>query len=200
MQDTALVLLAAGRSARLGTPKQLLMHEGRSFVRRAASTAIEADMGRVYVVLGAAANEVSKELEGLPVTTMVNEGWEEGMGSSIRRALEMILTGSIHPERILVMVCDQPKVNSDLLRELADRMVGSGKPVVACRYGDVSGTPAVFDRTMYPMLLELCGDRGAGKLIASMPDRVETVDFPAGSEDIDTMEDYQRFQTSTQGI
>ena len=200
MQDTALVLLAAGRSARLGSPKQLLVHEGQTLVRRSARTALDAGFGQVYVVLGAAGEAVAKELEGLPVVAVVNEGWEEGMGSSIRKAVEVILSGSTVPDRILVMVCDQPRVTTELLMSLVSDQVSSGKPVAACRYGDISGTPAVFDSTMYPTLLELRGDRGAGKLIASMPDRVETMAFPAGADDIDTMEDYHRLTNVTSGI
>jgi molybdenum cofactor cytidylyltransferase len=200
MQDAAAIILAAGRSARLGSPKQLLVHEGQTFIRRSALSAIEAGFSKVFVVLGAAMEDVAKELEGLAVVTLVNEGWEEGMGSSIRKAIEVMMSGSPVPERLLIMVCDQPRVTAELLVALVAAQVRSGKPVAACRYGEVTGTPAVFDRTLYPGLLELKGDRGAGKLIASMPDKVGIVAFPDGADDIDTIEDYHRLNNETTGI
>jgi molybdenum cofactor cytidylyltransferase len=97
---------------------------------------------------------------------------------------------------VLIMVCDQPRVTVSLLQALVARQQESGLPIVASRYGDIKGTPALFHRSMFPLLLELKGDRGAGKLLADRPEKVATVDFPEGANDIDTMADYERLTKS----
>jgi molybdenum cofactor cytidylyltransferase len=133
-----------------------------------------------------------KELEGLPVTVVENEGWEEGMASSIRKGLERMAEVSPEADGALIMVCDQPHVTADLLKRLVDKQHESGKRMVASRYGDTKGTPALFHHTLFPLLMELKGDRGAGKLIANLPNEVATVEFPEGADDIDTTDDYER--------
>jgi molybdenum cofactor cytidylyltransferase len=83
-----------------------------------------------------------------------------------------------------------------LLQTLLSRQQESGLPIVTSRYGGTKGTPAVFHQSIFPRLLELRGDRGAGKLIADMAGQVATVDFPEGADDIDTREDYERLTKS----
>jgi len=192
MRNCAVILLAAGKSARLGSPKQLLVHEGETLLHRSAQAALSTGFTPVYVVLGAAREQLGKELESMPVAIVENEGWEEGMASSIRKGLERMAQDSPEADGALFMVCDQPRVTPSLLNAIMDRQTEQGRPIVASHYGEVIGTPAVFHRSMFPRLMELTGDRGAGKLIAAMPDDVSTVEFPEGMDDIDTREDYDR--------
>ena len=85
-----MVLLAAGSSSRLGRPKQLLVHGGKTLVRRAAEAAVEAQCGPVVVVLGAQAQAVASELAGLPVHTVHNADWEQGMGVSLHVGVQAL--------------------------------------------------------------------------------------------------------------
>src|SRR5262249_23324500 len=84
---TAVVVLAAGASRRLGQPKQLVCWRGRPLVHHAVEAALEARVGPVTVVVGAREAEVRAALDGLDVNILAHPGWSEGLGSSIRTAV-----------------------------------------------------------------------------------------------------------------
>jgi molybdenum cofactor cytidylyltransferase len=92
----------------------------------------------------------------------------------------------------IILVCDQPFVTTKLLESLVAKYQETGKPIVASWYQNSMGTPALFDTTIFALLLALKGDTGAKKIMTQNPDWVSTVDFPLGEIDIDTMEDYGR--------
>jgi len=81
------VILAAGASVRMGSPKQLLPVGGRPLVVRAAEAALASEAWPVIVVLGANEEQISPALARLPVLTIENSAWSEGMASSIRAGI-----------------------------------------------------------------------------------------------------------------
>lgn len=191
------VLLAAGGSSRLGRPKQLLVHQGKTLVRRAAEAAVAANCGPVVVVLGAQAEAVTAELAGLPVRTVQNANWGAGMGSSLRvglKTLDTEETTGADPvvDAALVMLCDQLRVDAGHLRALVEAFTRTRAPLVASGYEGTRGVPALFSRVLFPELEALASDQGAKGVIAREPSRVKEVALAGGSEDIDTAEDITR--------
>jgi molybdenum cofactor cytidylyltransferase len=187
----AIVILAAGTSSRLGSPKQLLSYKGKNLLRHSVEVALETGCQSVFVVLGANIELMRKELKDKPVIIVENTGWPEGMASSIRCGLERITNTILRPDCVIFMVCDQPFVSSSLLLKLLEKRQESGMQIVASSYDDQIGTPALFHKSFYPVLMELTGDRGARKMIGNNPDKVATVSFPKGITDIDTKADYE---------
>ncbi len=118
---SALMILAAGASTRLGQPKQLLPFRGRSLLRHAAETALASVCRPVVVVLGAFAERLRHELNGLPVQVAMNLQWKEGMSSSIRAGLK-----ALAPER------EAPE-HSDLLAAPELPRASSPSPPHTCR-------------------------------------------------------------------
>jgi molybdenum cofactor cytidylyltransferase len=193
MSRVAIVILAAGGSVRLGRPKQLLLYQGQSLLRRAARTALEAACGPVAVVLGAHADQMLPEIADLTVTIVHNVEWESGMGSSLRCGLESLLALSGDPlEAVIVMLCDQPHVSPELLRTLAEHNGAGG--IVACEYNGTVGVPALFSAALFEELRKLPSDAGAKVLLARHRDIVTRIPFPEGAIDIDTAEDYTALQ------
>lgn len=191
------VLLAAGGSSRLGRPKQLLLHEGKTLVRRAAEAAVAAKSGPVVVVLGALAEAVIAELAGLPVRSVQNSDWGAGMGSSLRvglRALDTEESAGADPavDAVLVMLCDQLRVNARHLRALVEAFTQTRAFIVASGYEGTRGVPALFSRALFPELEALAPDQGARGVIARDPSRVVEVALAGGGDDIDTAEDLTR--------
>ena len=191
IKHCAIVILAAGVSKRLGSPKQLLAYKGQNLLRHAVDTALETQCQSVFVVLGANIDLLKKELKDKPVIIIENKSWEEGMASSIRAALQNITATILRTESVIFMVCDQPFVNSSLLLNLLATKQQSGLPIVASKYAGKMGTPALFHKSFFSALMELKGDKGAGKLISDNADKVAAVDFPEGITDIDTAADYE---------
>jgi molybdenum cofactor cytidylyltransferase len=189
MNDVAAVLVAAGGSRRFGTPKQLHRIGGRTLVRRSAETAWAAGFRPLVVVLGAFADEIAPELENVECSVVVNAGWEEGMGSSIRAGIARVREVAPACAAALILLGDQPAVSEPLLRTLAERFRLGPEPAVACRYGGVLGPPAIFSASLFGALEALGGDEGARSLLRSGLVPAAEIDFPAGALDIDTTED-----------
>jgi molybdenum cofactor cytidylyltransferase len=192
ISNITIILLAAGTSARLGSPKQLLTYKGKTLLNHAVDTALETGCQSVFVVLGANIDLMREELKDKPVILVENKDWHEGMASSIRCGLENISKTILMPDYVIFMVCDQPHVTSSLLLKLSEKRKETGLPIVASSYDGKTGTPALFHKYFFPALMELTGDKGARKLIADNPDKVATVSFPKGITDIDTKEDYKK--------
>ncbi len=186
-----IILLAAGQSARLGKPKQLLNYKGKTLLAHSLQIAIETQLQPIVTVLGANLDTLKQSIEPTNTNIVINQEWSEGMASSIRCGIEELLKIAPSIAGVIIMVCDQPYVTAKLLTDLVEKHEDSSKPIIASRYNNNIGTPALFDKTIFALLLSLKGDSGAKKIMKSNPDWVETVNFPFGEIDIDTSLDYE---------
>lgn len=184
------VILAAGASARMGRSKQSLSFKNKTLLHRIAGTASSLNCGPVIIVLGANANLVSEDAEN--AMSVVNHNWQEGMGSSICCGLKKLVEIFPSIDGAIITVCDQPYVTVSLLQEMLDTHQQSLLPIIACSYGNTVGTPVFFHHSLFLELLRLKGDKGAKQIVSKDPERVGLVDFPLGTVDVDTEEDYIR--------
>jgi molybdenum cofactor cytidylyltransferase len=191
-----IVILAAGPSSRLGEPKQLLQYGSQNLLQNAINAAVMSNARPVIVVLGANADEISKEIDRSNTHAIINTEWEEGMAASVRYGLNELLFISPSTEAVIFMVCDQPHVSSELLNELIKEQKQTGKPIIACNYREATGPPALFHKSLFNELMKLKGDVGARKIIQKHSDDVATIQFPEGKIDIDTKEDYDALRNS----
>ena len=191
MSNTAILILAAGKSSRLGRPKQLLPYQGKTLLSHVVSEALKASLHPVIVVTGAYHSEIEASLLGQSVVPTYNVHWESGMGSGIVIGLQQAL--SIEPElqAVVVAVCDQPYISEALFQSLLVKWVDSGKGLIACAYSGTVGTPVLFGRRYFKDLSVLSGDAGARQLLKRYPDDVATVPFPQGNIDIDREDDFK---------
>ncbi len=190
------MVLAAGSSSRLGSPKQILSFRGTSLLRRSVTAALDAGCFPVVVVTGAYADLSRRELEGLGVREVLNPRWETGMASSICAGLEGLdLPVDLDIEAAIFLLCDQPHVTAGVLSGLADSYRATGKPVVASVYGGSGGSfgvPALFSRSIFAELAGLEGGAGAKQVIQRYASQACFVPFPGGEVDVDTREDVSR--------
>ena len=145
------IILAAGASTRLGTPKQLLKYGGKTLLQRSVDAATASGAYPVVLVLGANADMIKKEIESKKVQIVVNAGWHEGMASSIRCGIKSILELNPMAEGVIMVLCDQPHVTSDLLNGLMMTYRQTGKLIVACHYRNAFGPPVFCHNTMFPV-------------------------------------------------
>lgn len=192
---TALLLLAAGASTRMGQPKQLLPYHGRTLLRRAAETAVASGCAPIMLVTGALHEELLPEIDGLPIRAVHNAEWTTGMASSIRAGIAAL--AETKPAAVLIMLTDQPLVTPELLQQLVAQQQQTQAPIIAAAYGDTLGVPAIFHQSVLPELLKLQGQQGAGRLIASLGAAVGQVPFPAGLLDVDTPAQYEALLNQT---
>jgi xanthine dehydrogenase accessory factor len=184
----AAVVLAAGGSARLGRPKQLLPLRGVPLVRAIAVEACASACTHVAVVVRRGDSQVEACLHGLRVEILANDGWAEGLASSIRLGAAWAM--QCPSDVVALLVCDQPALTAAHV----DRLLAAWRPgvrVVASSYAGVLGVPAIFARETFASLLELHGDSGAQRLVRS-EEAVITVDWPDGALDVDVAADVAR--------
>jgi molybdenum cofactor cytidylyltransferase len=189
-----IVLLAAGASSRLGQPKQLLVLNNGTLIRKSAEVAVGTGCAPVVVVLGAHKEKMQAEIKDLPVTVTENDAWQEGMGTSVKAGMKQLLSLNANAKAVILLLCDQPFVSTPLLHKLIQQYQTSGKPIIASQYGETLGVPALFDQQFFSQLTALQGDEGARKIIRQHVEMVGSMPFEEGKYDIDTMADYHRLQ------
>lgn len=183
------LILAAGASRRMGRPKQLLpLPGGGTVLARAVAPHLEAGLARVLVVLGWDAARV-QAAAGLPndprLRVIVNEAWEEGMASSLRRGIEAC--GGA--EAVLVALGDEPGVTVRRIESLLAAWSSQTPLVVPVREGRPS-RPVIFSRSLFPELLRLAGDEGGRAVVRRHWSQAVQVEAEP-LLDLDTPADYQ---------
>jgi molybdenum cofactor cytidylyltransferase len=187
--SSALILLAAGASTRLGRPKQLLAFRGHSLLRHAAETAVASVCRPVVVVLGASADRLQTELRELPVLVALNPSWVEGMASSIRAGLKIVESEAAWSDSVVIMLCDQPLITARMLDQLVNVHRSEGRGIVASEYGGALGVPVLFSRKYYRELGLLKGSQGARRIIVHHGDDVARIPLPEAAFDVDRPEE-----------
>ena len=190
-REIAILILAAGKSSRMGRPKQLLLWKGQPLLRHVAEVALSMPQASVHVVLGANQELVAPSLHGLALKLCKNECWHEGMGSSVRAGVHAVLDEQPATAAVLILLCDQPLITAELLQEMIRRHQ-EGAEIVAASYRETLGVPALFGASLYPELLALQGDQGAKKIIQRHQEQTVVVPFPEAGLDLDTFEDYEQ--------
>jgi molybdenum cofactor cytidylyltransferase len=178
------LLLAAGQSRRMGAAKLALPLGGQPIIARTYANLAAAGLP-VLLVTGAHAAAVIAALPQAPRVHAEDHG--EGLAASLKAGL-----AAAPPDwtAALVMLGDMPFVRPDTLAALAaalDAGAAAVQPVFAGR----PGNPAGFARTLWPSLMALQGDRGAGDLLKTLGPALHriAVDDPGIHQDIDTPED-----------
>jgi molybdenum cofactor cytidylyltransferase len=189
----SIILLAAGSSSRMGQSKQLMEINGTPLLLHAARAAVDSGAKSVNVILGA--NELAHReiISNLHVNVISNHYWKSGMGSSIKAGLNYVVRKYSDTEAVIIMVCDQPAISTKHLQNLIRKFVDTRSHIVASAYAGTAGVPALFSRSFFSNILMLKDEQGAKKVIEQFPERVQTVEFPQGSIDLDTGEDYQKY-------
>jgi molybdenum cofactor cytidylyltransferase len=192
MSNIGAVILAAGKSSRLGQPKQLLQFRGKTLVRRIVDAARESGCSPLVVVIGSDKDKVARELDQTNAVVVENEDWNDGMGTSIRRGVQHLIEIAPNVGAVLLLVCDQPLVDSQTIEHLIALGEKTKKAIVASSYEGTLGVPALFDRSCADELLRLDDTSGAKPVILLNHDRVAEFPFPEGKIDIDIAADYER--------
>jgi len=192
MDNTGIIILAAGNSSRMGQPKQFLKYNNTSLLRHAVTTAMDSRAkGRIMVVTGALHDELFKECAGLPVSVAHNTNWAQGMSTSIHTGLRALVRANPETNGALVMLVDQPLITTAHLNNLLDIFAHKGyKGIVASSFADTVGSPAIFGREMFERIYQTKGDKGARQILLEPDIKLATVPFKPAAIDIDTQEDY----------
>jgi molybdenum cofactor cytidylyltransferase len=184
------MVLAAGSSRRMGSPKQLLRVDGRPLLEVVVGHANASRLDDVLVVLGAAADEIRSQVDFGRARVLINPDHASGMASSLRAALAAL---DSDVELAMVILGDQPDVAGRLDR-LLDLLDESGLPAAALSFGSLLHPPVVLRRELWGDLMALEGDVGCRAVIRARPELVARLPIEALNHpvDVDTPDDYKR--------
>lgn len=188
----AVLVLAAGNSSRMGKPKQLLDLGGVPMLEHTVACARGASLEKIWVVLGAGADEIQHAIPHLEAKIIKCPTWRLGMGSSLKFGLTCILEQK-NVTGVLVLVCDQPGLSAKHISELVNVFIQGNATAVGSFYANRIGVPAIFNPGLFQAILKMEDLHGAGKLLNELGLQVASIPFPLGEFDVDTPEDYQKF-------
>lgn len=190
--NIAIVILAAGASSRMGTPKQLLNWGDNTLLSHAVKSALATSASDVYVVLGANFNSIEKEIKKFPIAVLKNEEWQLGLGKSIAFASDHMLKFKPETEGMLIVLADQPLIDTNYLNKMMDDFVVDEQQIIATAYNEKKkGVPVLFDRVYFDELTKLRNDKGAQELLKNHEFFVKTLKPPVKNVDLDSKEDYE---------
>ena len=191
MPKTAILILAAGESKRMGEPKQLLPYNNSTLLLHSIEQANNIKYSDVFIVIGAHFEDVFKSIRGQKATILKNNNWEDGMGSSLSKGIELIKKKNNY-DRVLVTLADTPLVNTEHYEELISFSDETGKRIILTNYDEVSGVPAIFDKSLFNELSLLSDNEGAKPVVKKYKKEVLKMDSKIPFFDIDTKEAYQK--------
>lgn len=186
----AQLILAAGGSKRMGSPKQLLSFRGTSLIEYAISESIKTNVTQTFVVLGANYDLIQQKIASYPVSILKNLSWEVGMGSSIRFGMEHIKKEKKY-DAVLISLIDQPLLGSSHYDQLINELIKNKNNIVATDLGKRVGVPAIFTNDYFDELSELDADYGARYVIEKNNDKVKKIQVYDKGKDIDTPKEYK---------
>ncbi|MDB2633156.1 nucleotidyltransferase family protein [Flavobacteriaceae bacterium] len=191
MPKTAILILAAGESKRMGEPKQLLPYNNSTLLLHSIEQVNNIKYSDVFIVIGAHFADVFKSIRGQKATILKNNNWEDGMGSSLSKGIELIKKKKNY-DRVLVTLADTPLVNTEHYEELISFSDATGKRIILTNYEEVSGVPAIFDKSLFNELSLLSDNEGAKPVVKKYKKEVLKMNSKIPFFDIDTKEAYQK--------
>jgi molybdenum cofactor cytidylyltransferase len=196
-RHVAAVVLAAGRSTRMGGPNKLLAEvNGKPLVRIAVEQALASRASPVVVVTGHQRRETETAIAGLDVKLVHNPDFAQGLATSLKAGVAAIPAGN---DGAIICLADMPGVSAALI----DKLVAAFDPemgalVVLPTLEGKRGNPVLWSRRFFPDLMAIEGDIGARHLIARYAEAVTEVpvDGRAAFTDVDTPDALQSLQQS----
>jgi molybdenum cofactor cytidylyltransferase len=186
-RSIAAIVLAAGRSTRMGGPNKLLAElNGKPLVRIVTDQALASKASEVIVVTGHQADQVKAALHGLDVTLLHNPDYAQGIASSVKAGIAAV---PANVDGAVICLGDMPLVGSNLI----DRLIESFAPdrgalIVVPSSEGRRGNPVLWSRRFFPELMTLDGDIGARHLIGKHAEAVTEIAVEGAGAflDIDT--------------
>jgi molybdenum cofactor cytidylyltransferase len=186
------LILAAGESSRMGTPKATLAFRGRTFLEQIVQTLGEVGIERIAVVLGHQAEDIQRQVKIEPAQVVLNPDYRSGQTSSLQAGLRALLADE--PEAVLLCLVDHPAVSAETMRGIVATFRQSGAPVVIPTYQGRRGHPVLIGRQVFDELMRLGCEAGADSVIRRYRPATQFVEVEDEGvvTDVDDPESYRR--------
>ena len=195
-KDIHAVLLAAGRSERMGRNNKLLLNvDGIPLVRKSAINILNSNVTSMTVVTGFDENKIVNALSGLNVNFVKNINFREGLSSSLKAGLANITPT---PSAVIICLADMPKIQPEHINRLIENFDPlKGWEICIPTSNGKRGNPVLIGSRFFPHIFETSGDFGAKDVMKQHPDKIVEVEIGTSDIhfDIDTQDEYENFTT-----
>jgi CTP:molybdopterin cytidylyltransferase MocA len=185
----AALVLAAGAGRRFGGGKLLASLEGRPILQHVLDALAEAGIENPFVVVGGDADELEAAVRWRDAHRVRNPDPDVGLASSLQLGWQAAMLTSPRPDAVIVLLGDQPRVDSAVIRELIAQPVDPARPVIVAHHADGARNPVRLEPEAASLVAATTGDRGLGPAIDAHPELVRTLDLEALNPDIDAPAD-----------
>ncbi|MDP5092632.1 MAG: nucleotidyltransferase family protein [Polaribacter sp.] len=194
MKNIAVLVLAAGNSSRMQTPKQLLKIGNQSLLEIVLEKALAVSTLPIYCVLGANAATIQQEIATKNVVYIFNENYQEGLSTSIVSGINYLEKNHPNLEGVLILLADQPAIEIAYLKNLVALFSEHKNKIIASNYQKRNGVPAIFPKTFFNELKLLKGDFGAKDFLEKNKNATITDPSDVCLIDLDTKSDYENYK------
>ncbi|HET6998998.1 MAG TPA: nucleotidyltransferase family protein [Solirubrobacterales bacterium] len=184
------IVLAAGGGRRFGGHKQLAELDGRPLLEHALRAMAAAPLDRVFVVLGADAAEVQRQVDPHGAEPVFCDGWEDGMSTSLRTGVDA--ADAAGADAVVIALGDQPRLSPRAVGRLIDARGEAA--ALRASYGGIAGHPVLLERKLFSLVRELHGDDGARAVLVAYRARKVACDDLGSPFDVDTPADLARLR------
>lgn len=188
-----IIVLAAGKSSRMGKNKLLLKVNGKPLIRRVVDNALKSKVDQVIVVVGYEKDRIIEALSGSNCRIVYNIEFEKGQSYSVKVGVQLVEEMA---EAVLILPGDVALISSEAINKVIDDYRKSKAPIVVAAHGERMGHPILFDRTLLGEVKEIKEETfGLKALVSRYRSQIRRVDV--GSQevliDIDTEEDFKKY-------
>jgi molybdenum cofactor cytidylyltransferase len=187
----AAIVLAAGMSRRMGAPKQLLRVGDKTILERTLENVRASNASEIVLVLGHAADEIQKRIATQDLKIVLNHGYEQGMGTSLRSGL-MEVTADV--KAAIIVLADQPWISAGTLNRLIACHQERKPQIIIPTYRGFRGNPVLLDRSVFAEVQSLNGDVGCRAIFGDHAEGIVKlpIDDPGILQDIDSRDDFEK--------
>jgi molybdenum cofactor cytidylyltransferase len=184
----AAVILSAGESSRMGSPKALIPLRGTNFLGHLLDVIHQSrknsesgkEIGCTRVVLGAHTTEITSKIPLDHSAIVLNPNWRQGQLSSIKEAIRSLK--EVQTDGIVLFLVDHPLVSAGLVSELVRQFYLTGRAIVLPKFGGKRGHPVIFAARLYDELLAAPAEQGARAVVWAHPE--EVLEVPTSEEGV----------------
>ena len=196
MENIAILVLAAGKSSRMNSIKQLEKVNHKTLLELTLEKIERISTSNIFCVLGANSDKIKSEISSKNVQFIENTNFEDGLSSSIVSGIQYFKRKNFNFEGIFILLADQPAIDVAYIEDMLHLFKQHKDKIIASNYGEKLGVPAIFPKKYFSDLFLIKGDKGAKEFINNKKNEVLYSTIPTDFLDIDTREDLQRYKNS----